>query len=79
VDKFNDSFITAYVTPGQVKMLMLHDTKIEEPLRAFFQDVHEAYVKVLLNPFYSYGKTIVSPTFEDKVRALALQHLKVYG
>ena len=46
VDKFNDLLVSAYVTSGQARLLLLHDGRLhEDGVRAFFGDVHEAYVK----------------------------------
>ena len=42
---------------------------------AFFQETHELYVKVLLDPFYVPGSRIVGRDFDEKVRALARRYL----
>ena len=55
VDKFNDLLVTAYVTSGQARFMMLHEARAsEEALRQFFQEVHEAYVKA--RPLHARGK-----------------------
>ncbi|WJX34763.1 hypothetical protein P8452_22840 [Trifolium repens] len=41
----------------------------------FFQEVHELYVKTLLNPLYLPGSRITSSHFDTKVRALARKYL----
>jgi Sedlin, N-terminal conserved region len=51
--------------------MLLHETRNDEGIRAFFSDVWECYVKTLLNPFYAVDKSIKSPTFESRVRAIA--------
>ena len=46
VDKFNDLLVSCYNTAGHARLLLLHDSRLsEESIRAFFQDVHELYVK----------------------------------
>lgn len=75
VDKFNELLISAYVTPGHARMMVLHDVRNEDGIRSFLHDVHELYVKVLLNPFHSAGAPIRSDTFDARVRALAKKYL----
>jgi hypothetical protein len=51
--------------------MLLHETRNDDGIRAFFNDVWESYVKTLLNPFYAVDKSIKSPIFESKVKAIA--------
>ncbi|RDX78801.1 trs20 [Mucuna pruriens] len=41
----------------------------------FFQEVHELYIKTLLNPLYLPGSRVTSSHFDTKVRALARKYL----
>ena len=75
VDKFNDFLISAFVTAGHIKLMLLHDVRNEEGIRSFFQDVHELYVKVLMNPFYQPSSPITSPLFDSRVKTLGRRHL----
>ena len=45
--------VSAHVTAAQVKFLLLHDGKGEDAVRAFFRDVHELYLRVMMSPFFS--------------------------
>ncbi|DAZ97215.1 TPA: hypothetical protein N0F65_003846 [Lagenidium giganteum] len=60
VDKFNDLLVSAFVTATNIKFLLLHDTKNDDTIKAFFHEVHELYLKLLLNPFYEYDTPIKS-------------------
>jgi trafficking protein particle complex subunit 2 len=54
-----------------IKFMLLHETRNDDGIRAFFNDVWECYVKTLLNPFYAVDKAIKSTVFENKVKAIA--------
>ncbi|KAK3808467.1 MAG: Sedlin [Benniella sp.] len=71
IDKFNERFISAYLTAGNIKMLLLHDAKSEDAIRNFFNECYELYIKTLLNPFYEPNAIISSSTFDNKVRLSA--------
>eukprot|EP00753_Platysulcus_tardus_P000285 PLAT10244.1.p2 GENE.PLAT10244.1~~PLAT10244.1.p2 ORF type:complete len:102 (+),score=9.35 PLAT10244.1:154-459(+) len=70
VDKYGENFISAYITAGHVKFLLLHPARSDDAVKSFFQDVHALYLRVLLNPFYKHNSPIESPVFDERVRAL---------
>lgn len=55
VDRFNALQVSAYVTPGSLRLLLLHDGRPDDVVRGFFKEVHEALVKARLNPFFIGG------------------------
>mmetsp|Transcript_11961 Transcript_11961/g.17930 ORF Transcript_11961/g.17930 Transcript_11961/m.17930 type:complete len:131 (-) Transcript_11961:1654-2046(-) len=75
VDRFNDQNVFAFVTAGGVRFLLLHEGRNEDAVRNFFQEVHELYVRLLLNPFYQFDSPILSPAFDQRIHALARRYL----
>lgn len=71
VDKINDWLVSAYLTPGGDRFLLLHDTRNDEPIRVFFLEAYEIYLKALLNPFYERGMTLsTSHDFDSKIKQI---------
>jgi len=75
VDKFNEWTISAFITPGNMKFVLLHEGKNEDGIRQFFLDVWELYVKTMMNPFHTAHTTIRSSVFDSRVRASAKKYL----
>ncbi|BFZ64392.1 TRAPP subunit [Saitoella coloradoensis] len=75
IDRFNNSNISVFLTAGNIKIMLLHESKQDDAIRTFFQEVYDLYVKCLLNPFYTVDAPITSPAFEVKVRAAARKYL----
>lgn len=46
VDRFQEVQVSCFVSPGNVRFLLLHDGRSEDLIRSFFLDVHELYLKV---------------------------------
>uniref|UniRef100_A0A0E0CNE4 Trafficking protein particle complex subunit n=1 Tax=Oryza meridionalis TaxID=40149 RepID=A0A0E0CNE4_9ORYZ len=57
------------------RFMLLHDSRSEDGIKSFFQEVHELYIKIFLNPLYLPGSRITSSHFDTKVRALARKYL----
>ncbi|GMM57700.1 TRAPP subunit [Maudiozyma humilis] len=88
VDHFYGLAITAYISYGGMKFVMVHGNSNggapssnsnviidDNACRSFYQEVHELYVKTLMNPFYKSGDPITSPVFDSRVRSLARKFL----
>ncbi|AMD20676.1 HDL068Wp [Eremothecium sinecaudum] len=84
VDHFYGLAITGYITYGNIKFVMVHGnssspntvaTVDDGVVKSFYKEVHELYIKTLLNPFYKVDAPITSPVFDSKVRALAKKYL----
>lgn len=75
-DSFRDFLVSAYCTAGHTKFLLLHKNRgSHEGIRSFFSELHELYLRVLLNPLYEPNGLITSQTFDTQVRAAAKRHL----
>ena len=54
--------------------MLLHDVRNEDGIKNFFQEVHELYVKVLMNPFYDPKDPISSALFDARVKVLGRKY-----
>ncbi|CAI8598936.1 unnamed protein product [Vicia faba] len=70
---FCDNFLNLSVI--HTRLMLLHDSRNDDGIKSFFQEVHELYIKTLLNPLYLPGSRITSSHFDTKVRALARKYL----
>ncbi|ORY97376.1 trafficking protein particle complex subunit 2-like protein [Syncephalastrum racemosum] len=75
IDRFNEYYVSSFVTGNNVKFMLLHDHKSEDSIKNFFNDVYEVYVKVLMNPFYEKNSPITNPQFDTRVKAIARRFL----
>lgn len=87
IDRHGEIMVSAYVTPGGLSLLLLHShahsyAPSEENVKSFFVEVHELYIKALLNPFYTPYSRLDGSTcreFDARVRAAARKHLSYRG
>jgi trafficking protein particle complex subunit 2 len=78
VDRFNDVNVYAYVTSTRVKFVLCAEMRADEPMRAFFADVHEGYCVAMMNPMRDEDAPLdTSEVFQRAVRAAARKRLGV--
>ncbi|CAO1618733.1 unnamed protein product [Jaminaea pallidilutea] len=75
VDRINEWTTSAFLVPGNVKFLILHEHKHDDGIRNFFLDIWELWVKIIQNPFHDLNAPITSPAFDTKVKLSARKHL----
>jgi hypothetical protein len=76
IDKFHDNFVSAFVSLGLTRFLLVHESRVEENnIKLFFQEVHENYVKIIMNPFYEKNSPIKDTAFEEKVKSIGEKYL----
>ena len=54
--------------------MLLHDARNEENVRSFFDEVHQLYLRVALNPFHTPRTPIENEVFDRRVRQAARRH-----
>jgi hypothetical protein len=66
--------VYGFCTAGGARFLLLHDMRNEENVKNLFYEVHELYLRVVLNPFHTPRTPIASTVFDARVRAISRKH-----
>ena len=76
VDAHKDSLVSAFLTAGNDKFLLLHSGKTgEDTIKQFFLELYDLYVKTMMNPFYEPNTKINFPAFDKWVKELTNKYL----
>lgn len=83
VDHFYELSIIGYITYGNIKFVMIHGNNkcstsscVDDTMfKIFYKEIHELYIKTLMNPFYKVDEAISSAAFDSKVKTLAKKYL----
>ncbi|KAI3662008.1 hypothetical protein MP638_005456 [Amoeboaphelidium occidentale] len=76
IDKFNEFNISGYVTLSGVRFMLLHEFGPDDSVKSFFQECHELYIKLLMNPFYDCSVEAFrhNPVFDNRVKGLVKKY-----
>lgn len=75
VDLFSGYLVAAYITQGNVRLVLVYDKSDEGLIRQFFIEVNELYVKCLMSPFYVVNVPLTLPEFDMKVKQVGRKYL----
>eukprot|EP01094_Clydonella_sp_ATCC50884_P004406 TRINITY_DN1342_c0_g1_i1.p1 TRINITY_DN1342_c0_g1~~TRINITY_DN1342_c0_g1_i1.p1 ORF type:complete len:137 (-),score=44.88 TRINITY_DN1342_c0_g1_i1:1045-1455(-) len=76
VDVCSNALVSAFVTAGSVRLMLLHEFRNDDGIKHFFTDVYELFIKIQLNPFHEPNSPIKSQHFDARVKGLARKYLK---
>ncbi|CAI2384573.1 unnamed protein product [Moneuplotes crassus] len=75
VDTHLSSTVYCYLTAANVKILLLIDSKGDDSSKnVFFSELHDLYVKTIMNPFYEPNTKINFPAFDSRVKELTKKY-----
>ncbi|ALC43180.1 l-3-72Dh [Drosophila busckii] len=75
IDRFNQWFVSAFITASQIRFIIVHDNKNDEGIKNFFNEMYDTYIKHSMNSFYKINTPIKSPMFEKKSEIFGRKYL----
>ncbi|XP_030385441.1 probable trafficking protein particle complex subunit 2 [Scaptodrosophila lebanonensis] len=75
IDRFNQWFVSAFITASQIRFIIVHDNKNDEGIKSFFNEMYDTYIKHSMNAFYKINTPIKSTMFEKKAEIFGRKYL----
>lgn len=75
IDRFNQWFVSAFITASQIRFIIVHDNKNDEGIKNFFNEMYDTYIKHSMNAFYKINTPIKSAMFEKKSEIFGRKYL----
>lgn len=77
IDRLMDQSISCLITISQIKLIFIHDPKIEDLLlNRFLFECYELFIKQSLNPFYQSNQVIQSIKFDERIKQIGEKYLR---
>ncbi|MBW0544291.1 hypothetical protein O181_084006 [Austropuccinia psidii MF-1] len=75
VDRFHEWKVSAWIPPGGMRFVLLHEIKNDDGIKMFFIEAWEHFVRHQLSPFYELNSPISSQQFDARIKATARKYL----
>ncbi|GAA97058.1 hypothetical protein E5Q_03734 [Mixia osmundae IAM 14324] len=65
-DRFYEWTVSGWLSPGGLRIMLLHDIRNDDGIRLFLHETWELYTKILLNPFHELDSPVKHHLLDDR-------------